>query len=202
MSRPQNTSTRLCSATELRGSPVWQALSGHKGLATSCEELTYWKRLWCWDGLRAGGKGDNRGWDGWMASPTRWTWVCVSSGSWWWIGRPGVLRFMGSQRVGHDWVTELNWTDGSMRERFVDIQLQWAVYDFIREHVQTPQKLKLSIVPNILSESLIYKLYGWFVLSYNTYLIKQIWFPLLSLQFRSLFNISHKLSYIQGINIL
>ena len=54
----------------------------------------------------------HRGWDGWMASPTQWTWVWVNSGSWWWIGRPGVLRFMGSQRVGHDWVTELKWTEG------------------------------------------------------------------------------------------
>ena len=58
--------------------------------------------LWCWEGLGAGG------WDGWMASLTRWTWVWVNSGSWWWTGRPGVLRFMGSQRVGHDWATELN----------------------------------------------------------------------------------------------
>ena len=80
-------------------------------LATSCEELTHWKRLWCWEGLGAGGKGDDRGWDGWMASRTRWTWVWVNSGSWWWTGRPGVLRFMGSQRVGHDWATELNWTE-------------------------------------------------------------------------------------------
>ena len=47
--------------------------------------------------------------DGWMASPTRWMWVWVNSGSWWWTGRPGMLQFMGSQRVGHDWVTELNW---------------------------------------------------------------------------------------------
>ena len=51
------------------------------------------------------------GWDGWMTSPTRWTWVCVNSGSWWWTGRPLVLWFMGSQRVGHDWVTELNWNE-------------------------------------------------------------------------------------------
>ena len=65
----------------------------------------------CWEGLGAGGKGDDRGWDGWMASSTRWTWVWVNSRSWWWTGRPGVLRFMGSQRVGHDWVTEQNWTD-------------------------------------------------------------------------------------------
>ena len=61
--------------------------------------------------LGAGGEGDDRGWDGWMASLTRWTWVWVNSESWWWTGRPGVLRFMGSQGVGHDWVTELNWTD-------------------------------------------------------------------------------------------
>ena len=74
-------------------------------------ELTQWKRLWCWEGLGAGGEGDDRGWDGWMASLTRWTWVWVNSGSWWWTGRPGVLRFMGLQRVGHDWVTELNWTE-------------------------------------------------------------------------------------------
>ena len=74
-------------------------------------ELTHWKRLWCWEGLGAGGEGDDRGWDGWMDSLTRWTWVWVNSGSWWWTGRPGVLRFMGLQRVGHDWATELNWTD-------------------------------------------------------------------------------------------
>ena len=60
--------------------------------------------------LGAGGEGDDRRWDGWMASLTRWTWVWVNSRSWWWTGRPGVLRFMGSQRVGHDWATELNWT--------------------------------------------------------------------------------------------
>ena len=71
--------------------------------------LTHWKKPWCWKGLGAGGKGDNRGWDGWMASPTCWTWVWVNSGSWWWTGRPGMLQFMGSQTVGHDWATELNW---------------------------------------------------------------------------------------------
>ena len=83
-------------------------------LATWCEELTHWKRLWCWEGLGAGGEGVDRGWDGWMASLTRWMWVWVNSRSWWWTGRPGVLWFMGSQRVGHDWVTELNWTIQSM----------------------------------------------------------------------------------------
>ena len=72
--------------------------------------MTHWKRLWCWEGLGAR-EGDDRGWDGWMASLTRWTWVWVNSGSWWWTGRPGVLRFTGSQRVGHDWATDLIWSD-------------------------------------------------------------------------------------------
>ena len=62
------------------------------------------------EGLGAGGEGDDRGWNGWMASLTWWTWVWVNSGSWWWTGRPGVLWFMGSQRVRHDWVTKLNWS--------------------------------------------------------------------------------------------
>ena len=83
-------------------------------LATSCEEVTHWKRLWCWEGLGAGGEGDDRGWDGWMASLTQWTWVWVNSGRWWWTGRSGMLRFTGSQRVRHDWATELNWTEGLM----------------------------------------------------------------------------------------
>ena len=78
-------------------------------LATWWEEPTHWKRPWCWGRLKAGGEGDDRGWDGWEASPTRWTWVWVGSRSWWWIGRPGLLQSMGSQRVRHNWVTELNW---------------------------------------------------------------------------------------------
>ena len=77
-------------------------------------ELTHWKRLWSWDGLGAGGEGDDREWDGWMASPTRWTWVWVNSGSWWWTGSPGVLQFMESRRVGHNWVTELNWDNSTI----------------------------------------------------------------------------------------
>ena len=74
-------------------------------LATSCEELTHWKRPWCWEGLGAGGEGDHRGWDGWMASLTQWAWVWASSGRWWWTGKPGVLQSMGSQGV-----TKLSWT--------------------------------------------------------------------------------------------
>ena len=73
--------------------------------------MTHWKRPWCWEGLGAGGEGDDRGWGGWMASLIWWTWVWVNSGSWWWTGRPGVLWFTGSQRVRHDWATELNWTE-------------------------------------------------------------------------------------------
>ena len=80
-------------------------------LATWYEELIHLKKPSCTERLKVGGEGDDRGWDGWMASPTQWTWVWVDFGSWWWTGRPGLLRFMGSQRVGHHWVTELNWTE-------------------------------------------------------------------------------------------
>ena len=89
----------------------WMLKLDSSTLATSCEEVTQWKRPWCWEGLGTGGEGDDRGWDGWMASPTQWAWVWVNSGSVWWTGRPGVLRFMGLQRVGHDWATKLNWTE-------------------------------------------------------------------------------------------
>ena len=92
---------------------------GSNTLATWCEELTHWKKPWCWKRLKAGEGGD-RGWDGQMASPTWWTWAWVSSGSWWWTGKPGMLQSMGSQRVGHDRVTELNWRGrekGLLRER-------------------------------------------------------------------------------------
>ena len=80
-------------------------------MATWCKELTHWKRHWCWERLRAGGEEDDWGWEGWMASSTQWTWIWVNSGNWWWTGRPGVLQSMGLQRVWHDWLTELNWTD-------------------------------------------------------------------------------------------
>ena len=76
-------------------------------LATWCGELTHWQRPWCWERLKVGGEGDDREWNGWMASLTWWTWVWVNSKSWWWTGKPGVLQSMGLQRVVHDWVTEL-----------------------------------------------------------------------------------------------
>ena len=81
-------------------------------LVTWCEELTHWKRPWCWERLKAGKEGDDRGWDDWMASLTQWTWVWVNSRSWWWMGReawhaavPGVTK---SRTRLSDW-TELNW---------------------------------------------------------------------------------------------
>ena len=73
---------------------------------TWCEELTPLKRPWCWERLKVGGAGDNRGWNGWMALQTQWTCVWVNSRSWWWTGKPGVLQSMGSQRVRHNWPTE------------------------------------------------------------------------------------------------
>ena len=76
---------------------------------TWCKELTHLKRPWCLERLKVEEEGDDRGWEGWMASPTKWTWVWINSGSWWWTGRPGVLQSMGSQSAGHNWATELNW---------------------------------------------------------------------------------------------
>ena len=78
-------------------------------LATWCEQLTHLKRPWYWERLKAGGEGDNRGWDNWMASLTQWTWVWVNSGSWWWTGRPGVVQSMGSKES--DTTDRLNWTE-------------------------------------------------------------------------------------------
>ena len=80
-------------------------------LATWCKVRTHLKRPWCWERFKAGGEGNKRGWDGWMASPTQWIWVWVNSWSWWWTGKPVVLQSMGLQRFRHNWATELNWTE-------------------------------------------------------------------------------------------
>ena len=96
-------------------------------LAIWCEELTHLKRPWCWERLKVGGEGDHRGWDGWVTSPTQWTWVWVNSGSWRWTGRPGVLQSMGSQRVGDDWETELNWIEKNLQP---GLYLSWCVSPF------------------------------------------------------------------------
>ena len=84
-------------------------LKASNTLATWCEEMTHWNRPWCWERLKIEGEEDDRGWDGWMASLAQWTRVWVNSRSWWWTGKPGMLQSMGSQRVGHNWGTELNW---------------------------------------------------------------------------------------------
>ena len=81
-------------------------------LTTWCEELTHWKRPWCWERLKAEGKGDDRGWDGWVASPTWWTWVWASFGSWWWTGGPGVLQSWGRKELDMtEWLNWLNWEE-------------------------------------------------------------------------------------------
>ena len=90
---------------------------------TWCEELTHLKRPWGWERLKAGGEGDDRGWDGWMASLTQWTWVWVNFGSWWCTWRPGRLWSMGSQRVGHNWATE-QW-----RQQYVHVWRDLKYYD-------------------------------------------------------------------------
>ena len=89
---------------------IWCWSWNSSTLSTWCEELTHLKRPWCWERLRAGGEGDDRGWVDWIASPTLWTWVWINPRSCWWTERPGVLQSMGSQRVGHDWATVFNWT--------------------------------------------------------------------------------------------
>ena len=86
-------------------------------LTTSCEELTHLKRPWCWERLKAGGEGDNRGWDSWMASPTWWAWVYVNSGSWWWTGRPGMLHSMGHRES--DMTEWLNWTEHTQDSQII-----------------------------------------------------------------------------------
>ena len=101
--------------------------------ATWCEELTHFKRPWCWEKLKVGGEGDDRGWDGWMVSPTQWTWVWVDSGSWWWTGMLGVLQSTGSQRVRHDWATELNWF--LIRQIYISLHFFFSIllsYDNIK----------------------------------------------------------------------
>ena len=114
----------------------WCSSWNSSTLATSCEELTHWKRPWCWERLRAG-EGDNRGWDDWMASPTRWTWIWVNSRSWWWTGRPGMVQFMGLQRVGHDWATELNWwNDSKPRSHHMNSLIRKVILD-ARLHISS-----------------------------------------------------------------
>ena len=125
-----------------KGSQSWifigrtdaEAASLANTLAIWWEELTHWKRPWCWERLKAGREGDDRGWDGGMASPTQWTWVWAISGSWWWTGKPSVMQSMGSQRVRHDWETELKWwvanfCDTGSKLKFKQWRMKGSFYD-------------------------------------------------------------------------
>ena len=130
-------------------------------LAIWCEELTHLKWPWCWERLKAGGEGDDGGWDGWMASLTSCTWVWASSRSWWWTGKPDVLQSMGSQIVRHDWVTELNSFKHCWR-KWKSIQSLWkTVCQFLK---------KLNINCHIIEKFhlLIYTLDMWKYMSTQT----------------------------------
>ena len=119
--------------------------------------VTHWKKLWWWEGLEAGGEGDDRGWAGWMASPTRWMWVWVNSGSWWWTGRPGMLWFMGLQRVGHE---RLNWTE-----------LRWTELCDAREMLTNALVVIVLCYISIQNQRFVYtKLIQWYLS-----IISQIW---------------------------
>ena len=138
------------------------------------KKLTHWKRPWFWERLKVGREGDNRGWDGWMASLTQWTWVWVNSGSWWWAGRPLMLHSMGSQRVRHDWATELNWselnllnvgvplifpnwvTEGKATRPehktqlyFIDTNRHWSDIYFVGNHVCLSKTLHLFLIEDL-----------------------------------------------------
>ena len=102
--------------TDVEAQILWPSDTKKSHLKSDKSHL---KRLWCWERLKAE-EGDTRGWDDWMASPNQWTWVCVNSGSWWWTERPGVLQSTRSQRVGHNWVADLNWTEKeSVKTKFL-----------------------------------------------------------------------------------
>ena len=96
----------------------------------------YLFRPWCWERLKAGGEGDNREWDSWRASPTRWTWVWVGSRNWWWTVKPGVLQSIGLQGIRHHWVTEMNWS--------IYLSMSHLPYPFI--HGQTLRLFYISAI--------------------------------------------------------
>ena len=110
-------------------------------LAAWCEQLNHWKRPWCWAIVKAGGEGDDRCLDGWMESPTQWTWVWPSPRSWWWTGMLGVLQSMGLQKVGHYWATDLKkkkkkWTACQVVSQ---IQVLLTCPSFLRDMCLFPQ---------------------------------------------------------------
>ena len=108
------------------------------------------ERPWCWGKLKAG-EGDDRGWDGWMASPTQMTWVWVNSGSWWMTGSPGMLQSVGLQRVGHDWATELNWTE-------TDFSLQLSNLNSYSLPLGTMKPLRTGLLWNLVKKKKVHTL--------------------------------------------
>ena len=139
-------------------------------LATWCEELTHLKRPWCWERLRVKVEWDDRGWDDWMASLTQWTWVWVNSRSWWWTGRPGVLWFMRSQRVGHDWATELNcsifWSHKQCSRVPISPHLHQHLYLFFSDSIFLTSVRKYCLVVLISISLLLWWLVIWNIFSY------------------------------------
>ena len=125
-------------------------------LATWFEELTHQKRPWYWERLKAGVKGDDRGWDGWMALlMTQWTWIWASSGSWWWTGKPGMLKSTGSQRVRCNWVTEQQQQRGGAKYSSV----LWSFW------LELYQQVKVQGDPPNFGDHLVsfYSIQGWFL---------------------------------------
>jgi len=127
---------------------------GSNILATWCKELTHLKRPWSWERLKAGEEGDNRGWDGWMASLIQRTWVWASSGRWWWTGLPGVLQSMGLQRVGHDWTTENQQVMGRAGKHW-EISIDIYTLLYIKENLlcSTGNSTQYSVMAYIEKES-------------------------------------------------
>ena len=106
------------------------------------KNLLIWKRPWCWERLRAG-EGDDRGWYDWMALSTQWTWIWVNSGSCWWTGRPGMLLSMGSQRVRHDWVTELSWAEETSR---IGRDFQYMYNGIFKKNIDHEEEAILKVI--------------------------------------------------------
>ena len=127
------------------------------------QRVDSWNRLWCWEGLGAGGEGDDRGWDGWMASPTRWTWVWVNSGNWWWTGRLGMIHRVAKSRTRlSDW-TELNWsgkaeakclffflctqeTKFGWQKVYINPRISWKNYHKKQQHTYILSKMKQALI--------------------------------------------------------
>ena len=135
-------------------------------LATWSEEVTHENRPWCWERLKTGREGDDRGQDGWMASPTQWTWVWASSRRQWSTEKPGMLQSMGSQRVGHDWATEQQWFKTSVFSYFLFYPSAISVLLILFSSI--PQILLCCVTIFILFNILSYFLFNFF---YNSYAI-------------------------------